>query len=473
MKPLLLLLLLPCFFLSHPLLAEEPAKTLPGSREQISLSFAPLVKKAAPAVVNIYTRRTIKTRSLSPFFNDPVFKQFLGEDFKSGLMRERIEKSLGSGVIVKPTGLIVTNNHVIKDSDEITIVLTDKREFHAKVLLTDDKTDLALLTIDTQGESLPFLTLYDSDKLEVGDMVLAIGNPFGVGQTVTSGIVSALARTTVGAGDFQFFIQTDAAINPGNSGGALVNMEGKLAGVNTAILSSSGGSNGVGFAIPANMVRTIINSGSNGSKSKPGHIIRPWLGAVTQDVTPEIAATLGIKRPSGVLVSDLYPGGPAEKSGLHRGDIITKLDEHDISDEPSLRFHIATYSIGKTAKLHVLRDGQDTVLSLSMQPPIEVPARDARALKDDHPLSGSVVVNLSPALADELRLNRMKGVAVWEVSGGSIAERLGFERGDVLEAINNTTIISTDQITTVLASKAKIWDIVITRGSKRLTLKIQ
>ncbi|CAN0480566.1 unnamed protein product, partial [Discosporangium mesarthrocarpum] len=274
-------------------------KRVPASKAEISLSFAPLVKSAAPAVVNIYTRRVVRARRISPLFNDPFFRRFFGNQFAPGnRQNQRVQNSLGSGVIVSADGLIVTNHHVIDKADEITVVLTDRREFEAEVVTRDEGTDLAVLRIKANNEKLPFLKLRDSDTLEVGDLVLAIGNPFGVGQTVTSGIVSALARTARGVSDFGFFIQTDAAINPGNSGGALIALDGGLVGINTAIYSRGGGSNGIGFAIPSNMVATVIGSAVSG-----GQVVRPWLGARGQTVNADLARSLGLSRPSGVLVN--------------------------------------------------------------------------------------------------------------------------------------------------------------------------
>ncbi|MBX6368535.1 MAG: trypsin-like peptidase domain-containing protein, partial [Rhodospirillales bacterium] len=250
-------------------------RVLPDSREQIKLSFAPVVKRTAPAVVNVFSRRIVRRSGPPPgLFNDPLFRRFFGDAIPFGLPQERVQNSLGSGVLVARDGLIVTNNHVIDGADEIIVVLADRREFEAQIVRRDERTDLAVLKIDVGNEALPYLELGDSDSLEVGDLVLAIGNPFGVGQTVTSGIVSALARTQVGISDFRFFIQTDAAINPGNSGGALVDLDGKLVGINTAIYSRSGGSIGIGFAIPASMVRAVVAGAATG-----GRVVRPWLGA--------------------------------------------------------------------------------------------------------------------------------------------------------------------------------------------------
>src|SRR5262245_13358994 len=274
--------------ISAPVFAGE-AKQVPRDTAEIQLSFAPIVRKAAPAVVNIYARQVQKTAG-SPLFNDPLFQHFFGDQFAEP--HERVRNALGSGVIVRADGLIVTNHHVVADASEIRVVLSDRREFAAKIVISDEKTDLAVLRIDAGGAKLPVLALRDSDELEVGDLVLAIGDPFGVGQTVTSGIISALARTQVGISDLGFFIQTDAAINPGNSGGALIGMDGKLVGINTAIFSRNGGSVGIGFAIPSNMVATVIDAAQNGGK-----LVRPWIGAAGQALTAELAEGFGLDRP--------------------------------------------------------------------------------------------------------------------------------------------------------------------------------
>src|ERR1700689_430820 len=273
-------------------------RQVPSSMGQLQLSFAPIVKRVAPAVVNVYAAHVVENQN--PFMSDPFFRQFFG----GGMPREQVERSLGSGVIVEASGLIVTNYHVIEDASEVKVALSDKREFDADIVLKDQRSDLAVLRVKGAKERFPTLEFADSDALEVGDVVLAIGDPFGVGQTVTHGIVSAVARTQVGNSDYQFFIQTDAAINPGNSGGALVDMNGRLVGINSAIYSRSGGSEGIGFAIPANMVRVIVASAEGGS----GAVKRAWLGAKLQEVTPEIADSLGLKRPSGALVASVVAG---------------------------------------------------------------------------------------------------------------------------------------------------------------------
>src|SRR4051812_14633359 len=268
-------------------------RRVPASAADVKLSYAPIVQRVQPAVVNVYAAKTVQNRN--PLLDDPVFRRFFGVP---GQQPEQMQRSLGSGVMVDPSGLVVTNNHVIEGADQVKVSLADKREFEAEIVLKDSRTDLAVLRLKDGKEKFPTLDFANSDELMVGDVVLAIGNPFGVGQTVTHGIISALARTQVGITDYQFFIQTDAAINPGNSGGALVDMTGKLVGINTAIFSRSGGSQGIGFAIPANMVRVVVASAKSGGKA----VKRPWLGARLQTVTPEIAETLGLKLPNGALV---------------------------------------------------------------------------------------------------------------------------------------------------------------------------
>ena len=286
-----------------------PTAAVPESREAVRLSFAPVVKRVAPAVVNVYATERVETRS--PFEGDPFFERFFGGGSPFGAPRERERSSLGSGVVVDPTGIVISNAHVVGEASEVKVALADGREYPAAMLLRDERTDLAVLKIDNGGEDFPVLDFGDSDALEVGDLVLAVGNPFGVGQTVTSGIVSALARTNLGITNSGFFIQTDAAINPGNSGGALVDLDGALIGINTAIFSRSGGSIGIGFAIPSNMVRSVVAQAIGGSTT----VSRPWIGAACQDVTPDIAASLGVDRPRGALVAELDADSPARAGG--------------------------------------------------------------------------------------------------------------------------------------------------------------
>ncbi|MBT6286695.1 MAG: Do family serine endopeptidase, partial [Rhodospirillaceae bacterium] len=390
-------------------------KRVPASRADINLSFAPLVKSAAPAVVNIYTRRVVRSRRTSPLFNDPFFRRFFGNQFPPGSRQnQRVQNSLGSGVIVSADGLIVTNHHVIDKADEITVVLTDRREFEAEVVTRDDGTDLAVLRIKSNDEKLPFLKLRDSDTLEVGDLVLAIGNPFGVGQTVTSGIVSALARTARGVSDFGFFIQTDAAINPGNSGGALISLDGGLIGINTAIYSRGGGSNGIGFAIPSNMVATVIGSALSG-----GQVVRPWLGARGQTVDSDLARSLGLSRPSGVLINSVHPNGPAAKAGVKVGDVVVSVNAKEIADANTLKFRIATLSVGTSAAFSVMRRGQVVDISVPLQAAPEIPQRDLSLISGSNPYTGAEVANLSPALAEEISFDAdAAGVVVMRVKRG-------------------------------------------------------
>ncbi len=440
------------------------AQTVPTSKAQIDLSFAPLVKQVAPAVVNVFTKRVVREQARSPFANDPFFKRFFGDRFSFGMPRERVQSSLGSGVIVGSNGIIVTNNHVIADGDSFTVALADRREFEAEVLLADERTDLAILKIDPQGEVLPTLPFGDSDGLEVGDLVLAIGNPFGVGQTVTSGIVSALARTQVGVTDYQFFIQTDAAINPGNSGGALVTMDGRLVGVNTAIFSRTGGSVGIGFAIPANMVRLVVASAEDGHD---GRVVRPWLGASVQTVTSELSQSLGLDRPGGVLIGDIYTGGPADKAGLKTGDVVRRLDVFDVVDENALRYRLATREVGSSVPIGFLRGGRERTATLTLTAPPERPARDVTRLEGANPFAGATVANLSPALAEEMRLDPMQsGVVVTEVIRRSPANRLGVQPGDIILGVNDGKTPTVDALQSALQAGGRNWQVSVKRGDQ-------
>jgi Do/DeqQ family serine protease len=438
----------------------QPVKKAPETREQITFSFAPVVKQAAPAVVNVYVRQHVQAR---PAFRNPIFEEFFGRQF--GLNNERVQNSLGSGVIVAPNGIVVTNYHVVQGGAdaEIKIALADSREFDAKVLLKDERTDLAVLQIKNSDIEFPYLSFADADLLEVGDMVLAIGNPFGVGQTVTSGIVSALARTRVGVSDYQFFIQTDAAINPGNSGGALVDMQGRLVGINTAIFSRSGGSQGIGFAIPANMVRLVVDSALQG-----GSVRRPWLGASLNEVTAEIANAVGLDRVAGALVSNVIADGPAAVGGLRAGDIIIAVDDKQISDPNAFQYRFTTKGTTGEVSLEILRAGTRRKVSVPLMVAPETPARDARELSGNNPLSGARVANLSPAVADELSIKEMTGVAVVETDANSIARRIGLKPGDVIVEINSEKIDTTRNLERLLGRGARLWRMTIRRGGQEI-----
>ena len=442
-------------------------RAAPTSREAIHLSFAPLVKRVAPAVVNVFSRRVVRS-NLGPgsLFNDPLFRRFFGEDSPFGMPRDRVENSLGSGVIIDSGGLIVTNRHVIEGGQEIRVVLADRREFDASIILSDEHADLAVLRIDAHGERLPSLEIGDSDQIEVGDLVLAIGNPFGVGQTVTSGIVSGLARS-IGGNDYGSFVQTDAAINPGNSGGALVDMDGRLIGINTAIVSQSGGSVGIGFATPANLVRTVLEAATHG-----GHVTRPWFGAVGQPVTQELARSLHLPLPQGVLVKDIAPGSPAAKAGLRVGDVIVAINGHEVADPQELRFRIATLSANSRVTISVRRGGSMMELAAALTPPPEQPSRDLTTMRGREPFAGATVGNLNPAFAEELGLEATRtGVIVKEVADDSIAAGLGIEPGDIVVSVNDREIGSVGELQRSLGTGPP-WRLTILRGDKRLTVTV-
>lgn len=416
-------------------ISDEMQRVVPHSTEALLLSFSSVVRKASPAVVNIYTRKKVTVNS-SPFFNDPFFQRFFG-NAPMGVPQERILSSLGSGVIVAANGTLVTNNHVIGGADTIQVVLADRREYEADVLLADPRTDLAVLKLRSDEKQFPYLEFYNSDEVQVGDLALAIGNPFGLGQTVTSGIVSAVARSHLGINDFQFFIQTDAAVNMGNSGGALVALDGRLIGINSNILSHTGDSAGIGFAIPSNMVRWVVKAATSG-----GQLIRPWIGVSGQAVDGDTAKSLGLDRPGGVLVNSLYPGGPGDKAGIRPGDVILSVRDHEIVDSPGLTFRIATAEANKSVPVRIFRNG--SVVSLSLVPilPPENPPREETLLKGEGPFKLVTVANLSPRLSDELGLDYTEnGVVVLGLDSNAPAARRGFVRqGDVILSYNGKTI---------------------------------
>ncbi len=438
---------------------QEPVRVVPQSSQQVKLSYAPVVENAAPAVVNIYTKRIVKSRQ-SALFNDPIFRRFFGDSFSFGMPQERVQGSLGSGVIVRPDGVIVTNNHVIEGADEITVVLADRREFEASVILADERTDLAILQIDPTGERLPVLPFANSDDVLVGDIVLAIGNPFGVGQTVTSGIVSASARTQRGINDFGFFIQTDAAVNPGNSGGALIGIDGRLLGINTAIYSRTGASNGIGFAIPANMVQSVVRAALD-----EGVLARPWLGVSLQSVTTELARGLGLDRAGGVLINNIFAGGPADKTDLGPGDVILAIDGREIVDEAELRFRTATHKPGDEISLTVLKEGLLVERTLELDLPPEVPDRDITVLDGRHPFQGVTIANLNPRFNDELQIDLFRtGVIVLDIDRQTPAARFQFlVRGDQVLQINGVNVDTVDDMESVLGSPSEQYVYTIAR----------
>ncbi|WP_290496969.1 Do family serine endopeptidase [Hyphomonas sp. UBA4494] len=429
------------------------AQRLPQSQTEIDLSFAPLVREASPAVVNVFTERMVANRV------SPMEQLFFGD----AIPKQRRQNSLGSGVIVGSDGVIVTNNHVIDGADTFRVVLSDRREYPAELVLADERTDLAVLKIDTEGAVLPTLPYADTRAAQVGDLVLAIGNPFGVGQTVTSGIISATARTDVGISDYAFFLQTDAAVNPGNSGGALVNTKGELVGVNTAIFSRSGGSNGIGFAIPAEMVKRVVDAGMN-----EGTFVRPWLGLAAQSVSYDIAKAQGLDRPVGVMVTEVYDDGPADNSGLRRGDLVTAIDGREVFDEKGLKFLAAVRSPGDEAILTVLRGGKTQNIGVTVEPPPGAREVDIVLLDGRTAFSGARVVELSPRLAEENGLDPFQkgsGIYVHSVMRRSIARNF-FRPGDIVRSVNGAQTKTVDELKSALAKDASSWDIEIERNGR-------
>jgi Do/DeqQ family serine protease len=436
-----------------PLMAN--AQRLPETRSEIELTFAPLVKEVSPAVVNVYTQKTVKTGVT------PMEMLLYGR----AAPQSRVQNSLGSGVIVREDGVIVTNNHVVEDADSFRVVLSDRREYPAELVLNDERTDLAVLKIDTGGDKLPVLQYADTREAQVGDLVMAIGNPFGVGQTVTSGIISATARTDVGISDYSFFIQTDAAVNPGNSGGALVDMKGQLVGVNTAIFSRGGGSNGIGFAIPSEMVKRVVDAAMN-----EGTFVRPWLGLAAQSVSFDMAKAQGLSRPIGVMVTEVYDGGPADKAGLRRGDLVTAIDGREVYDEKGLKFLAAIRNPGDRAKLNVLRGGRNQVIGVKVEPPPGATEADIVLLEGQDVFNGARVVELSPRLAEENGLDPFQkgsGIYVYSVARRSIARNY-FRPGDIIRSVNGKQTKTVKDLEAVLRGSDRSWDIELDRNGRTI-----
>lgn len=432
-------------------------KQVPTSQRQIEMSYAPLVQQASPAVVNVYTRKIVQRRD--------IMRDIFGRRFSTGPgIEERVQNSLGSGVIVSEDGVIVTNNHVIEGADEFLVVLSDRREYEAELILADERTDLAVMRIDTGGEPLPSLGYADTRAVEVGDLVLAIGNPFGVGQTVTSGIISATARTDVGVTDYAFFLQTDAAVNPGNSGGALVNTRGELVGVNTAIFSRSGGSNGIGFAIPAEMVRRVVDAAVN-----EGMIVRPWLGLKGQAVTFDIAQAQGLDRPVGVIVSEVFEDGPADLAGLRRGDLVLEIDGREVFDEKGLKFLAATRSVGDLVPLSVLRGGKERSFLVRLDVPPGASETDLVLLEGRHPFTGAEVAVLSPRLAEEIGRDPFDtGVLVTSIQRRAFAWRV-VRPGDIILSVDGRPIRSLEALEDALDRGSGRWQIELDRNGRKIS----
>ncbi|WP_295809124.1 DegQ family serine endoprotease [uncultured Nitratireductor sp.] len=442
---------------------ENTQRRVPFGRDEIQLSFAPLVGETSPAVVNVYASSTVEVRS--PFMGDPFFEQFFGRP----QMPPRVRSSLGSGVLVDPSGVIVTNNHVISDADKVKVALADGREFESEILLKDKALDLAVLKI-SDDETFPAVPLGDSDSLEVGDLVLAIGNPFGVGQTTTSGIVSALARSHVGVSDFGFFIQTDAAINPGNSGGALIDMRGQVIGINTAIVSRSGGSIGIGFAIPANMVRAVVNAALQGADT----FERPFFGASFDPVTAQIAEALGMERPVGALVREVAPDSPAETAGLRPGDVVVAMDGADIQHPDALEYRLVTHPLEDKGVIGVLRDGETLEFTFQLERLSDGGDPETVTLDGRGPFAGASIATLTPRLAQRLKLPLNKqGVVVLDVDRRSPAASVGLRAGDIIREVNGIDIEDADTMQVVARDTGRRWAFAIERDGRILRQRLR
>ncbi len=439
----------------------QPARReVPATAGDVRLSFAPIVKRVAPAVVNVYSKRVERTQI------DPFWGMFMG----GGIPEERVAESLGSGSIVRADGVILTNHHVIDGAQKITVVTADRGEYPATVLLDDPRADLAVLKIDTHGKALPTIAIDDRPDVQVGDLVLAIGDPFGVGETVTNGIVSALARTDTGLGSgFTSFIQTDAAINPGNSGGPLVDMNGDLIGVNTAIMSRSGTSSGVGFAIPAALAKQVVMTALSG-----GHaVVRPWLGVRAQALTSEMAKSFGLASPQGVVAAEVWPGGPAARAGVVSGDVIVSVEGQAVNDATALNYSVATLAPGANVTLLVRKPGgAERTVTARLEAPPDTPARDQQTITGDNPLNGAVVINLSPAAAEELGLDPFAGagVAVAGVNDGYAARLV--QQGDFIRQVNGQSVTSVRQLVQLLNAAPNRWSLVIQRGGQTIQVQI-
>lgn len=440
-------------------------KQLPPSGGQATLSYASVVKNVTPAVVNIYAVHRAKGKMPnSPLLADPFFKQYF-ERAHPEVGKDQV--SLGSGVIINKEGYILTNHHVIEKGDKIQVVLSDKREFLAKAVVKDKKTDLALLKIESPKD-FPFLQVKPQEDLEVGDVVLAIGNPYGVGQTISHGIVSALARSQEGISDVRSFIQTDAPINPGNSGGPLITTDGRLVGINTAIYSKSGGSVGIGFAVPTTLAMPLIESLKNG-----GHILRPWIGLDVEAISSETAQKLGMDHPYGVVVKHVYPKGPAFDAGIKAGDILTSIDGKEIEDGAALDYKVAISTIGKQSTFKVLRKGDVKNFAIQFKEPTRF--NDAPVtVQSPRPLQGIKLRLLSPGLALDMGLNPMQtGVVITEIAKTALASQMGFLPGDILLSVNKKTVTTKEEAIALLHNPSSAWDLTLRRGDKLINFQIK
>ncbi|MEP5727757.1 MAG: trypsin-like peptidase domain-containing protein [Sulfitobacter sp.] len=452
-------------FLLFLLAAPVGAQQVPTSLAQMQLSFAPLVKEATPAVVNIYAKIIAEPRR-TPLQSDPFFERFFRDPFSE---KPRVQNSLGSGVILSEDGIVVSNYHVVGMATEIRVVLSDRREYAARVLLGDAEADLAILKIET-GEPLPFLGLRDSESVEVGELALAIGNPFGVGQTVSSGIVSGLARSRAGGGNsgLGYFIQTDAPINPGNSGGALIDMAGRLIGINTSILTRSGGSNGIGFAIPSDLVAAFVEQARAGRTA----FARPWAGISGQPVDADMAGPLGLDRPGGIIVAAVHSASPFAQAGLLVGDVITHVGGQSVNTPAEMIYRMSVAGMGAQAGVDVMRDGQSQRLEVALIVAPDEPERDAFVMGERSLLPGLTLVRINPAVMAELNLPlESQGVAVTDA--GRFGPRIGLRSGDVILAVNGDDVTRPGDVAAILEAAGRRVEMVIQRGDRRSLIRFR
>ena len=435
---------------------------IPVNSNEITLSFAPVVKRAAPAVVNIYAKRLVN-QNRSPFQNDPFFRRFFQNRINP---QKRVQNSLGSGVILSEDGYVVSNYHVVGNASDIRVVLNDRRQFTASVALADEKNDLAILILEN-AESMPFLALREDEAVAVGELVLAIGNPFGVGQTVTSGIISGLARSGTADGSGRgYYLQTDAAINPGNSGGALVDINGSLVGINTSILTRSGGSNGIGFAIPAAFVREFLRQAKSGVKK----FEQPWLGVFGQAITPELAEALQLDGFDGMVISALHEKSPLMLAGLSKGDVVVSVDNFAVNGPAEMLYRLTVAGIGSQSKLTIVSGGQRRDLWIKLKPAPNDPPSNLKRLPKTSPLRDLIVRIINPAVQQEMGLGlSTRGIVV--VEPGPIGSRLGFRSGDIIEEINGNRLNSAEQIDELIGTSNRSGQFIISRDGQRLTIR--
>jgi serine protease Do len=436
-------------------------------------SYAPLVKEVLPSVVNISSSKVVHNRMSSEegMPMDPFFRQFFGQDGNEGgrfnAPRDSREKALGSGVIVSPEGYILTNNHVVDGATDVRVMLSDKREFKARIVGTDPKTDVAVLKID--AKNLTPITIGDSSKVQVGDVALAIGNPFGVGQTVTKGIISATGRGNLGIEAYEDFLQTDAPINPGNSGGALINDRGELVGINTAIIShGSGGSQGIGFAVPANLARNVMDQ-----VLKNGHVTRAYLGIYPQDVTPAMAKAFGEKDSQGIVVGDVSANSPAQKAGIQRGDIILQINGKPVTDSNQLRMSVSMMQPDTDLKLRILRNGTERDETVKLA---EMPTETAKVESNDQEggskaLEGVEVSNLNASIAHELNIpSSTKGVVVTDIDPASKMADSGLQKGDVIQEVNHQAVTNVSEFQSAIRKAGSEPLLLVNRDGRTLFL---